>query len=164
MLSIVSLSDCTGRIKTSSETRLGCSKGRHNGCEIAVDKSGIVERHKRLREVPFDKFFEELSRIRLDRFEFWEESQREMRENSLVWLSAKNYLSHSVGEAPFIKSYTFKTEKVKVTVKNSKETLVRWYEPRALCSWFTVCLRIVYGIKVRSWIEWCSNDCGKSVR
>ena len=70
MLSIVSLLDCTGRIKTPSETRLGCSKGRHNGCEIAVDKLGIVERHKRLREVPFDKFFEESSRIRLDRFEF----------------------------------------------------------------------------------------------
>ena len=51
VLSIVSLSDCTGRIETPSETRLGCLKGRHNGCEIAVDKSGIVERHKRLREV-----------------------------------------------------------------------------------------------------------------
>ena len=51
MLSIVSLSDCTGRIETPSETWLGCLKGPHNGCEIAVDKSGIVERHKRLREV-----------------------------------------------------------------------------------------------------------------
>ena len=30
----------TGRIETPSETRLGCLKGRHNGCEIAVDKSG----------------------------------------------------------------------------------------------------------------------------
>ena len=39
------------RIETPSETRLGCSKGRHNGCGIAVDKSGIVERHKRLRDV-----------------------------------------------------------------------------------------------------------------
>ena len=38
---------------------------------------------------------------------------------------------HSVGEAPFIKSYTLKTEKVKVTVKNSKETLVRRF-PRGL--------------------------------
>ena len=51
VLSIVSLSDYTGRIETPSETRLGCLKGRHNGCEIVVDKSGIVERHKRLREV-----------------------------------------------------------------------------------------------------------------
>ena len=51
MLSIVSLSDCTGRIETPSETRLGCLKGRHNGFEIAVDKSGILDRHKWLREV-----------------------------------------------------------------------------------------------------------------
>ena len=38
------------RIGTPSETRLGCLKGRHNGCGRAVDKSGIVEPHKRLLE------------------------------------------------------------------------------------------------------------------